>query len=119
MDVEINCLFSNLAMRIKPEFFNIFKSSHAVSIVKRKFHYLTRYPKMTKDQIIISILNDERKEVGSRAEEFQQEIRYLKDKLSKLEDIERENDENIEKLGKLYDAEIINEEGNYINNEMG
>ena len=109
---------SNLAMRIKPEFLDIFKSSQAISTVKGKSHYLTRIPKKTKDQISINILKEERKEVDRRSEEFRQEIIYLKDKLSKLEDIERENDENIEKLSKLYDAGIINEEGNYIDNRM-
>ena len=109
---------SNLAMRIKPEFLDIFKFSQAISTVKGKSHYLTRIPKKTKDQISINILKEKRKEVDRRSEEFRQEIIYLKDKLSKLEDIERENDENIEKLSKLYDAGIINEEGNYIDNRM-
>ena len=53
-----------------------------------------------------------------RSEEFEREIEHLKDKLIKLEDIERENYENTEKLSKLYEAGIINKEGNYINDKM-
>ena len=49
---------SNLAMRIKPEFLDIFKSSQAISTVKEKSHYLTRIPKNTKDQISINILKE-------------------------------------------------------------
>ena len=93
-------------MRMKLEFLDIFKSSQAVSIVKGKFHYLTRYPKRTKDHITISILNEERKEVERREEEFQQEIRYLKDKISKLKDIERENDEIIENSANFMMQEL-------------
>ena len=46
------------------------------------------------------------------------EVKQLKNKLSRLEEIERENEDNLVELSKLYDAGIINEEGYYINNRM-
>ena len=103
---------------MKPEILEIFKSSQAVSIVSGKSHFLNRHPKTTKDQIEIKILNKEKKEMERRSEEFKREIEHLKDKLSHLEDVERENEENIEKLGKLFDAGIINEDGNFVTNDM-
>ena len=109
---------SNLAIKVKPEILGVFKLSQAVSIVKEKSHFLTRDPKSTKDQLEIKLLKEEKKEVMKRSEEFEREIEHLKDKLIKLEDIERENYENMEKLSKLYEAGIIKEEGNYINNKM-
>ena len=39
-------------------------------------------------------------------------------KLTKLEDIERKKEDFMEKLNKLYEAGVINEEGDYINNNM-
>ena len=108
---------SNLAIKVKPEILGIFKSSQAVSIVKGKSHFLTRDPKSTKDKLELKLPKEE-KEVMKRSEEFEREIEHLKDKLIKLEDIERENYENMEKLSKLYEAGIINEEGNYINDKM-
>ena len=105
-------------MKVKPEILNIFKESQSVSIVSGRSHYLTRDPKTTKDKIEINILKEERKELDRREDNFRKEIEALKHKLSKLEDIERENEENIEKLSRLYDAWVINEEGHYINNNM-
>ena len=52
---------SNLAIRVKPEFLDIFKSSQSVSTIKGKPHFLTRNPKITKDKISISILNEEKR----------------------------------------------------------
>ena len=52
---------SNLAIRVKPEFLDIFKSSQSVSTIKGKSHFLTRNPKITKDKISISILNEEKR----------------------------------------------------------
>ena len=63
-------------------------------------------------------MKEERKELDRRKDDFRKEIEALKHKLSKLEDIERENEENIEKLSRLYDAGVINEEEHYINNNM-
>ena len=40
---------SNLALSVKPETLDIFKSSQAISIVSGKSHFLTRDPKATKD----------------------------------------------------------------------
>ena len=109
---------SNLAIRVKPEFLDIFKSSQSVSTIKGKSHFLTRNPKITKDKISISILNEEKKELERRSDAFQNEVKQLKNKLSRLEEIEKENEDNLDKLSKLYDAGIINEEGYYINNRM-
>ena len=103
---------------MKPEILEIFKSSLAVSIVSGKSNFLTRDSKTTKDQIEIKILNEEKKEMERRSEEFKGEIEHLKDKLSHLEDVERENEENLENLEKLYDAGIINEDGNLVTNDM-
>ena len=40
------------------------------------------------------------------------------EKLSKFEDIEKENSENLDKLSKLWEAGIINEKGDYIDNKI-
>ena len=104
-------------MEVKPEFLRIFKSSKAVSTVSGKSHYLTRNPKTIYAQREINELKEERKEFFKKSENFKQEIKFLQDKLEKLENIERDHAENKEKLSKLYEAGIINEEGEYINND--
>ena len=107
---------NNLGMKVNPEFLSIFKSSQAVSTVSGRSHFLTRDPKITYAQREIIQLKEERKEIDRKADSFKLEIKYLQDKLTKLENIERENEDNIEKLSKLYDAGIINEEGECIYN---
>ena len=63
-------------------------------------------------------MREERKEIDRRENDFRREIESLHSKLLKLENIEHENDDNIKKLSKLYEAGLINEDGEYINNRM-
>ena len=53
-----------------------------------------------------------------KSEEFKYEIGLLKDKLIKLERIDKDHANNLENLSKLYDAKIINENGEYIGNSF-
>ena len=53
-------------------------------------------------------MGEERKEMDRRENDFRREIESLNSKLLKLENIERENDDNIEKLSKLYEVGVIN-----------
>ena len=46
------------------------------------------------------------------------ELDELKEKISYIESIQGDADENIEKLGKLYKMGIIDENGELINNDM-
>ena len=46
----------NLGITVQPEFIYIFKTSHSISTVKWKSHYLTHLPKPTKDHIKIQKL---------------------------------------------------------------
>ena len=50
--------------------------------------------------------------------DFRQQIIDLNNNnnIAELESIERENDDRIEKRAKFYDAEILNEEGEYKGN---
>ena len=109
---------NNLAIKVKPEFLDIFRSSQAISTICGKSHFLARDPKVDKAQRRINELKEEKKEIEDKNDDFRLKIINLQDKLAKLESIERENEDNIDKLSRLYEAGIINEDGEYINNRM-
>ena len=50
----------NLTINAKPEFIDIFRKSQAVSVMKRRSHFLTRKPRVTKDKQMIKALEEEK-----------------------------------------------------------
>ena len=108
----------NLGVSAKQEFIDIFKRSKAISTTKGKSHFLTRVPKLTKDQLRLKKLEEEKSTAESKTKLLTRELDELKEKISYIESIQGDADENIEKLGKLYKMGIIDENGELINNDM-
>ena len=108
----------NLGICAKQEFIDIFKRSQAIPTIKGKSHFLTRVPKLTKDQQRLKKLEDEKNIAESKTKLLKRELDGLRDKITYIESIQGDADENIEKLGKLYKMGIIDENGEPINNNM-
>ena len=106
-----------MGVKIKPEFVELFRRSQAVSSEKGKSHFLTRTPKTTKAQKRLKEL-EEKKESDFVEQPLNKKIVELKFKVQELEDLQRENDENLDKLSNLYKFGIIDENGNPINNQI-
>ena len=99
----------NLGISVQPEFINIFKSSQSISTVNGKFHFLTRLPKPTKDQMRIQKLEEEKKEIIFKAKGTETQLLELKRKLKELEDDQKFADDNAEKLSKLFELGVIDD----------
>ena len=108
----------NISVSVKPEFLKIFKNSQSISYSKGKSHFLARMPRPTKDQEKIKQLEEEKVDSYYKAKVLKLEIEELKDKMKKLEDEQRDAEDNVEKLSKLYELGIIDENGELINNKM-
>ena len=108
----------NIGVSAKKEFIEIFKNSQSISSVKGKSHFLARVPKPTKDQMKVRQLEEDKINSEYKAKVFKLEIDELKTKMKKLEDQQKDADENIDKLSKLYDLGIIDENGELISNRM-
>ena len=108
----------NLEIGAKQEFIDIFKRSQAISTMKGKSHFLTRMPKLTKDQQRLKELEEEKNIAESKTKLLKRELDGLRDKITYIESIQGDADENIEKLGKLYKMSIIDENGEPINIDM-
>ena len=108
----------NLGISVQPKFINIFKSSQSISIVNGKSHFLTRLPKPTKDQMRIQKLEEEKKEIIFKAKDTETQLLELKRKLKELEDDQKFADDNAEKLSKLFELGVIDDKGEFINNDM-
>ena len=63
----------------------------------------------------MEIENEETKEKWFEAFE---EIKKLKSKQKDIEESQKDADNNLEKLSKLYQLGVIDENGEYINNDM-
>ena len=88
-----------------------FKQSQAVSTLPGKSHFLTRFPKPTKDHIQIRKLEMENEETKEKRFEAFEEINKLKSKLKDMEESQKNADNNLEKLSKLYQLGVIDENG--------
>ena len=108
----------NLRITARPEFIRIFQKSQAVSTLPGKSHFLARFPKPTKDRIQIRKLEMENEEVKEKKLEAFEEIRKLKSKLNEMEESQKDAEDNLEKLSKLYQLGLIDDNGEYINNDM-
>ena len=108
----------NISVSVKPEFLKIFKNSQSISYSNGKFHFLARMPRPTKDQEKIKQLEEEKVDSYYKATVLKLEIEELKDKMKKLEDEQRDAENNVEKMSKLYELGIIDENGELINNKM-
>ena len=63
---EINSS-QNLGIKATSEFVEIFKRSQSISTTNRKSHFLERNTKITKEQQKIITLDEEKKELDSKA----------------------------------------------------
>ena len=108
----------NLGIGAKQKFIEIFKRPQAISTMKGKSHFLTRMSKLTKDQQRLKELEEEKNIAESKTKLLKRELDGLRDKITYIESIQGDADENIEKLGKLYKIRIIHENGEPINIDM-
>ena len=108
----------NLGINATSEFIEIFKKSQSISTAKGKSHFLARTPKLTKDQHKVIAIEEEKKEIQSKTDMLEEELNELKAKVRDLEYDKEEADANIEKLSKLYELGVIDDKGEFINNDM-
>ena len=108
----------NLGRTTRPEFIRIFQKSQAVSILPGESHFLSRFPKLTKDRIQIRKLEMENEEAKEKKLEAFEEIRKLNSKLKEMEESQKDAEDNLEKLSKLYQLGVIDDNREYINNDM-
>ena len=108
----------NLSITAMPEFISIFKTSQSVSMHKGRSHFLTREPKLSKDKILIGKIEEERQNSERKIQKLEVELLKLSDKIVDLEKSQENASENKDKLAKLFDLGIINENGEFINNEI-
>ena len=108
----------NLWLSVKPEFLSLFKNSQSASLAKKKSHFFARLPKKTNDQKKIDDYEEEKKKSDNKARQLEDEIDQLHDKVKEMTELRALYDENADKLDKLYQLGIIDDNGNYINNDM-
>ena len=108
----------NLGIKATSEFVEIFKRSQSISTTNGKSHFLTRNPKITKEQQKIITLEEEKKELDSKASILKEELNDLKSKMNDLQHQQEISDSNNDKLSKLYELGIIDENGELIRNDM-
>ena len=66
----------------------------------------------------IQKLEEEKKEIIFKAKDTETQLLELKRKLKELEDDQKFADDNAEKLSKLFELGVINDKGEFINNDM-
>ena len=108
----------NLGIKATSEFVKIFKRSQSISTTNGKSHFLARNPKITKEQQKIITLEEEKKELDSKASILKEELNDLKSKMNDLQHQQEISDSNNDKLSKLYELGIIDENGELIRNDM-
>ena len=108
----------NLGIKATSEFVEIFKRSQSISTTNGKSHFLARNPKVTKEQQKIITLEEEKKELDSKASILKEELNDLKSKMNDLQHQQEISDSNNDKLSKLYELGIIDENGELIRNDM-
>ena len=108
----------NLGIKATSEFVEIFKRSQSISTTNGKSHFLARNPKITKEQQKIITLEEEKKELDSKASILKEELNDLKSKMNDLQHQQEISDSNNDKLSKLYELGIIDENGELIRNDM-
>ena len=96
----------------------IFKQSQAVSTLPGKSHFLTRFPKHTKDHIQIRKLEKENQQTKEKGFEAFEEIKKLRSKLRDMEESQVDADNNFKKFSKLYQLGVIDENGECVNIDM-
>ena len=96
----------------------MFKNSQAVSLIKRKSHFLARLSKKSADQIVIEKLEEEKKESEYKVRKLEESIDTLHNRIDQMIALRQNDDENTEKLKKLFKPGVIDENGNLINNNM-
>ena len=107
----------NLGIKATSEFVEIFKRSQSISTTNGKSHFLARNPKITKEQQKIITLEEEKKELDSKASILKEELNDLKSKMNDLQHQQEISDSNNDKLSKLYELGIIDENGELIRND--
>ena len=105
-------------MSVKSEFLSLFKNSQSVSLATGKSHFLARLPKKTNDQKKIDDYEEEKKKSDNKARQLEDEIDQLHDKIKEMTELRALYYENADKLDKLYQLGIIDDNRNYINNDM-
>ena len=108
----------NLGIKATSEFVEIFKRSQSISTTNGKSHFLARNPKITKEQQKIITLEEEKKELDSKASILKEELNDLKSKMNDLQHQQEISDSNNDKLSKLYELGRIDENGELIRNDM-
>ena len=108
----------NLGIKATSEFVEIFKRSQSISTTNGKSHFIARNPKITKEQHKIITLEEEKKELDSKASILKEELNDLKSKMNDLQHQQEISDSNNDKLSKLYELGIIDENGELIRNDM-
>ena len=108
----------NIGVSAKPEFIEIFKNSQSISSMKGKSHFLARMPRLSRDQLKVKQLEEEKQNNEYKVKVFKLEMEELKTKLKKLEEQQMDHEENLDKLSKLYEMGVIDENGELVNNKM-
>ena len=109
---------SNLKITTKSEFISIFECSQSVSVQKDKSHCLVREPKRPKDTVMLDQAKQDKYESDKMVNLLHKELDELRNKLSELEEKQRDFDYNEDKLAKLNELGVIDENANLISNDM-
>ena len=76
----------NLGIRAKPEIVEIFRRSQVISTMRGKSQFLVRMPKETKEQKLISVLEEEKRLNDIKMNELFIELDGLKQKVKEMQD---------------------------------
>ena len=83
-----------------------------------KSHFIARIPRLSRDQLKVKQLEEEKLNNEYKVKLFKLEMEELKTKFKKLEEQQMDREENLVKLSKLYEMGVIDENGELVNNKM-
>ena len=100
-----------MKIRALPEFINLFKESKSTSTKNRRSHFLIKALGNKKWGNHVKNKREQLADAEKEVESLNFNIVKLEERLSKMQNIEDENNKHKDKLAKLYESEMIDSDG--------